>query len=246
MENVENEVPLAGGRITPGVVRVGNTVRRPATASSPFVARLLGHLQQRGFTGAPRHLGSDADGRDVLSYLPGWVPARFQHWTDRQVAAAGALLRALHDATRGSRLAGPHPVVCHHDPGPNNAVFSDGFPVAFIDFDTAAPGDPLEDLGYMAWTWCVSSKPEAPTAAAQAAQVRVLADAYRLDAASRARLIDAMLDRQARNAQWWRSHLTRPGPRVAAEELLTERIRWSEREHTQTAANRNTFAAALH
>ncbi|WP_258564624.1 phosphotransferase, partial [Streptomyces himalayensis] len=29
---------------------------------------------------------------------------------------------------------------------------SSDVPVAFIDFDTAAPGDPLEDLGYMAWT----------------------------------------------------------------------------------------------
>ncbi|MET8631009.1 aminoglycoside phosphotransferase family protein [Kitasatospora sp. NPDC004669] len=242
---MENEVPLAGGRITPGVVKVGNTVRRPVTASSPFVAELLGHLQQQGFSGAPRHLGSDEAGRDVFSYLPGWVPARFQRWTDPQVAAAGALLRGLHDATRGSRLAGRRPVVCHHDPGPNNAVFSDDVPVAFIDFDTAAPGDPLEDLGYMAWTWCVSSKPEAPPATAQAAQVRVLADAYGLDASSRARLIDAMLDRQARNAQWWRSHLACPGPRVADDHQITERIRWSEREHAHTAANHTAFAAAL-
>ncbi|MFJ7201057.1 MULTISPECIES: phosphotransferase [unclassified Streptomyces] len=155
---MESEEPLSGGRITPGVVRVGSTVRRPAAASSSFVADLLDRLWQQGFTGAPRHLGFDAAGREVLSYLPGWVPARFQRWTDPQAAAAGSLLRALHDATRGSRLAGRHPVVCHHDPGPNNAVFANDVPVAFIDFDTAAPGDPLEDLGYMAWT-CSSRSP---------------------------------------------------------------------------------------
>ncbi|MFH8387968.1 phosphotransferase family protein [Kitasatospora sp. NPDC018058] len=156
---MENEVPLPGGRITPGVVRVGRTVRRPATASSAFVAQLLGELQRQGFTGAPRHLGFDEANRQILSYLPGRVPARFQRWTDPQVSAAGALLRAFHEATRGSTLAGRHPVVCHHDPGPNNTVFSDdGVPVAFIDFDTAAPGDPLEDLGYMAWT-CSSRSP---------------------------------------------------------------------------------------
>ncbi|MEU5025709.1 hypothetical protein [Streptomyces milbemycinicus] len=51
---MENEVSLASGRITPGVVRVGNTVRRPVTAASPFVAELLGHLQQQGFTGGRR------------------------------------------------------------------------------------------------------------------------------------------------------------------------------------------------
>ena len=69
------------------------------------------------------------------------------------MAAAGSLLCAFHDATRGSRLAGRNPVVCHHGPGPNNTVFVDNRPVAFIDFDTAAPGDALEDLGYMTWTW---------------------------------------------------------------------------------------------
>ncbi|MFF1872361.1 phosphotransferase [Kitasatospora herbaricolor] len=243
---MENEVPLVGGRVTPGVVRVGDTVRRPVTASSPFVVELLGHLQQQGFTGAPRHLGLDEAGRDVFSYLPGWVPARFQPWTDPQVAAAGALLRGLHDATRGSRLVGRHPVVCHHDPGPNYTVFSDDVPVAFIDFDAAAPGDPLEDLGYMAWTWCVSSKPEAPPATAQAAQVRVLADAYGLDTSVGAGLIDAMLDRQTRNAQWWRSRLTCPGPRIADDQQIAERVRWSEREHAHTAANHKVFAAALH
>ncbi|MFG2216524.1 phosphotransferase family protein [Streptomyces sp. NPDC048685] len=242
---MENEVPLSGGRITTGVVRVGNTVCRPATASSLFVAELLGDLRRQGFAGAPRHLGFDMAGREILSYLPGRVPARFQRWTDPQVAAAGSLLRAFHDATRGSRLTGRHPVVCHHDPGPNNTVFADDVPVAFIDFDTAAPGDPLEDLGYMAWTWCISFKPDAPPATVQAAQLRILADAYRLDATSRSSLIDATLDRQTRNAQWWRSHLARPSPHVADDHVITGRIRWSEREHDYTSANRATFDTAL-
>ncbi|MEU6258726.1 aminoglycoside phosphotransferase family protein [Streptomyces sp. NPDC047043] len=239
-----HEVPLVGGRITVGVVRVGDTVRRPVTASSGFVAELLGHLQRQGFAGAPRHLGLDARGRDVLGYLPGRVPARFQYWSDRQVAAAGALLRALHDATRGCQLAGRRPVVCHNDPGPNNAVFSDDdVPVAFIDFDTAAPGEPLEDLGCMAWTWCVASRAEAPPVDVQAAQVRILADAYGLDAAGRSGLVDAMLDRQARNASWWRARL--PGSDDPESQQIAERIRWSEREHAYTATNHEVFAAAL-
>jgi aminoglycoside phosphotransferase (APT) family kinase protein len=242
---MENEEPLSGGRITPGVVRVGGTVRRPISTSSSFVAELLGHLWQQGFTGAPRHLGVDAAGREVLSYLPGRVPARFQRWTDDQVAAVGSLLRAFHEATRSSRLTGRHPVVCHHDPGPNNTVFANDVPVAFIDFDTAAPGDPLEDLGYMAWTWCISSKSDAPPATAQAAQVRVLADAYRLDADARPRLIDAALDRQARNADWWRGYLAGPPPHAADDHKIAERIRWSNREHAYTAANRAIFEALL-
>ena len=66
MRRQDGEVPLRGGRVTPGVVRVGNTVRRPVTEASPFVARLLGHLERRGFAGAPRHLGLDAAGRDCV------------------------------------------------------------------------------------------------------------------------------------------------------------------------------------
>ncbi|MFE6888138.1 phosphotransferase family protein [Streptomyces sp. NPDC057694] len=242
---MDNEVPLLGGRITTGVVRVGNTVRRPATASSPFVAELLHRLRRQGFDGAPRHLGFDMAGREILSYLPGHVPARFQRWTDPQVAAAGLLLRAFHDATRNSRLTGRYPVVCHHDPGPNNTVFVNDVPVAFIDFDTAAPGDPLEDVGYMAWTWCISSKSDAPRASVQAAQLRMLADGYGLDATGRAGLIDAALDRQRRNAQWWRGHLARPAPRVADDRAIIGRIEWSEREHAYTSSNRATFDAAL-
>ncbi|RYD43853.1 MAG: hypothetical protein EOP85_09825, partial [Verrucomicrobiaceae bacterium] len=58
------EIPLAGGRITTGVVRVGETVRRPRSEASGFVAELLGVLRENGFEGAPDFLGIDAKGRD--------------------------------------------------------------------------------------------------------------------------------------------------------------------------------------
>lgn len=245
MRPVPSEVPLTGGRITPGVVRVADTVRRPATDSSAFVARLLTHLHQRRFVGAPRYLGRDEAGRDIFSYLPGWVPGKFQRWNDIQITAAGALLRSLHDATRDSGLTGEHTVVCHHDPGPNNTVFQAGLPVAFIDFDTAAAGEPLEDLGYMAWTWCISSKADAPPAAAQAAQVRILADAYGLTAARRTDVLDAVLDRQSRNARWWTERLSDPEPSAVSPEQINSSIEWSKREHTYTSTNCRVFAAAL-
>ncbi|ONI68107.1 aminoglycoside phosphotransferase [Kribbella sp. ALI-6-A] len=234
------EAAMRGGRLTRGVVRVGDTVRRPP---SPFAASLLALLEQRGFTAAPRHLGHDDSGRDTLTYLPGWVPAKLRPWTDTQVAAAGALARALHDATRGSLLAGPHQVVCHHDLGPNNTVFQDDLPVAFIDFDLAAPGSPLEDVGYMAWLWCVSSKPEARSVQAQAAQVRVLADAYGLTPSERAVLVDAMLERQSRNVRFW-AELPAGGIDTTAEQIA-DRIAWSRREHDHTTKHRADFAAAL-
>ncbi|MGW1786136.1 hypothetical protein ACWCQQ_44745 [Streptomyces sp. NPDC002143] len=129
-EIVGEVVPLRGGRITEGVVRIGDTVRRPASAASPFVASLLDLLESRGFAGAPRYLGRDQAGRDTFSFVPGWVPSKFRPWTDAQVAAAGVLARAMHEVTRGSDLAGQRQVVCHHDLGPNNAVFQDETPVA--------------------------------------------------------------------------------------------------------------------
>ncbi|MEV0848740.1 aminoglycoside phosphotransferase family protein [Streptomyces sp. NPDC049954] len=245
MNEMEGEVPLSGGRITPGVVRVGDTVRRPVAAGAPFVAELLQHLQKRGFTGAPRYLGLDSAGRDTFTYVPGWVPARFQQWNDDQVADAGALLRSFHEATRSSRLTGASPVVCHHDPGPNNVVFQQGRPAAFIDFDTAAPGDPLEDLGYMAWTWCVSSGAQAPPPRAQADHVRILARAYGLENSERGNLVEAVLDRQNRNALWWQQQLSSPEPRVAGREQILARIDWSRREHDHTAKHRAVFTKAL-
>lgn len=245
-----DETPLHGGRLTPGVVRVGATVRRPASAASGATAALLDHLQAAGFAGAPVYLGQDERGRDMLCWIEGWVPARFQHFADEQVARAGALLRGLHAATRGSVLAGAREVVCHHDPGPNNVVFQDGVPVAFIDFDMAAPGDALEDVAYMAWTWCLSSKPARGPVAVQAGQLRVLADAYGLPAAARPRLVAAIRASQLRNIRFWEA-------RLAVRECATEvdadaraaeialRIAWSAREMDHLDAHAAIFERAL-
>jgi len=59
----ELEVPLSGGDLTEGLVRVGETVRRPRIAESDLVEALLLYLQRRGFDGAPRFMGIDDAGR---------------------------------------------------------------------------------------------------------------------------------------------------------------------------------------
>ncbi len=223
------EIALPAGRVTRGVVRVGDTVRRPAKASSPFVAELLGHLEAQGCSWSPRYLGQDGAGRDVLSYLAGSVPAKWQTFADDQLRAAAAILRALHDATSGSTLA-PRGVVCHHDPGPNNFVFQGNLPVALIDFDTAAPGSALEDLGYMAWAWCLSSNPLRGHVIVQARQVRILADGYGADASERARLPQAIILRLGQNLQFWSGQLEGPSEILTAPEKLPEFVAWSKRE----------------
>jgi aminoglycoside phosphotransferase (APT) family kinase protein len=102
---------------------------------------------------APRFLGIDDQQRDILSYLRGEVPAELGTFSDSQLDAAARLLRALHDATSSSPLRGIHEVVCHGDASPCNAVFLDGMPYAWIDFDSAHPGSRSDDLGYAAWLW---------------------------------------------------------------------------------------------
>ena len=239
-----NEFALTGGRLTRGVVRVGNTVRRPAKASSPFVAELLEHLQARGCAWAPRYLGQDDSGRDMLSYLAGSVPAKWRIFEDHQLRAAAAILRALHDATSASKLS-PAGVVCHHDPGPNNFVFVDGVPVALIDFDTAAPGAGLEDLGYMAWAWCLSSNPLRGEVEAQVRQVRILADAYGASAVERAQLPEAIIDRVHKNVGFWCDQLECPSDILIPLQRLPEYVAWSKRERQHVEKHRILLAAAL-
>ena len=47
-----------------GVVRIGDTVRRPGMRAG--VRELLLHLEQVGFAGAPRYLGTDDKDRQVV------------------------------------------------------------------------------------------------------------------------------------------------------------------------------------
>ena len=101
------EQPLAGGMDAGrGVVRVGDTVRRPGTAAP--VRALLRHLEKVGFGGAPRHLGVDGQGRDVLSWIEGDVPVPpYPDWalTDAALESMGRLV------ADGVWLAGMRPAL---------------------------------------------------------------------------------------------------------------------------------------
>jgi hypothetical protein len=71
----EPEFPLTGGWVTGGVVRVGETVRRPQSPNASFVHRLLEHLGLATFDAAPRFLGVDKEGREILTYIAGTSPS---------------------------------------------------------------------------------------------------------------------------------------------------------------------------
>lgn len=141
--------------MTAGVVRIGDTVRRPVSGDRTVQRALLEHLARKRFEGAPRFLGVDSQGREILSLLPGEVPSELGHYGDDSLAAAAGLLRRLHDATADFLLVreSSAEAMCHNDWGPCNTVFEAGVPYGIIDFDTVAPGERLSDLGCSAWLW---------------------------------------------------------------------------------------------
>ena len=133
---------------------------------TPSVHALLRHLEEAGFTAAPRLVGSglDQDGREVLTIIDSEFtqPGR---WSLDGAAAVGSLLRGLHQATRSFRppsdavwfpwhgrdLGSPVKIIGHCDVAPWNIVARDDLPVAFIDWETAGPVDPLVELAQLAW-----------------------------------------------------------------------------------------------
>jgi hypothetical protein len=171
------EVPLHGGADTPGVVRVGHTVRRPVGRNAPFIHALLCHLEQAGYPGAPRLLGIDDRGREVLTFVPGEVIVGGPPLRDAQLIAAAGLVRGLHDATAGTTLAADAEVVRHMDLGPHNTIFDGDRPIALIDWGDACPGSRLGDLADA--VWCYGSiGPDGGPLDEQARRIAVFCDAY--------------------------------------------------------------------
>lgn len=150
---MENEILLSGGRITQGVVRIGDHVHRPQCANASFVHAVLNHLSKNNISFAPRYFGVDGKNREILSYMEGDVPHNLGEYTVEQCTAAAKIIRTLHDALTGFPGCPEGKTVCHNDLSPCNFAFIDGFPASVIDWDACAFGDPLDDLAYAAWMW---------------------------------------------------------------------------------------------
>ena len=161
----ENEVPLVGN-VTSGVVRIKDTVRRPVGPSSEGVDALLRHFEAVGFTGAPRALGRDERGRQVLEFIDGDVGDPDIVYQDADLEKIAHLLRDLHQASASFPGLTSHtwepllpcppgrePVlVCHNDAAPWNLVRRADGCWALIDWDGAAPGTRGWELAYTAQT----------------------------------------------------------------------------------------------
>jgi hypothetical protein len=162
------EESLPGGRTT-GAVRVGDVVYKPAAPWTPSVHEVLRHLEKHGFTGAPRALGFDDKGREMLTYLDGETIGERFPWPDwvyaeSTLAQVGRWLRRVHDITAGFEApAGarwftgttmqPGWIVGHQDATPYNAVVDGERLVGFVDWDIASPSPREADLAFSIIMW---------------------------------------------------------------------------------------------
>lgn len=185
---------------------VGDTVRRERGPHSDTIAALLHHLERRGYAYAPRHLGVDDRGRDVLTRLPGEPVPTLRG--DEQLVEVGRAVAGFADAVRDFR-APPGAVwrnpenwpshgdtVIHNDIAPWNMLEVGTRLSGLVDFDSARPGRAIEDVAYAAWHMtplhdeAMGDGAAPPPLHERPRRLRVFADACGLDPEQRADLVD--------------------------------------------------------
>lgn len=206
---------LSGGDVTP-VWRAGDTVRRATGPWTPAVHALLRHLETVGFDGAPRVLGFDEEGREVLTFLAGDTPdAPLPEYatSDDTLISLAHLLRRYHEAAAGfvpsrdaawRRMVGAPesgPIICHTDLTPQNVVFRERRPVAFIDWDFAAPAPRTCDVASALKFWGPLMDPARAAAMGwngepRGRRVRLFCDEYGLEARERATILEEVIRKQ--------------------------------------------------
>ncbi len=166
MKDQQNEERLTGGNVTT-IYRSGDTIRRELKTESTKIHKLLKHLEKKGFNYAPKFLGIDEKGREILSYIEGEAgndPLKEYMWSDEALIDIAKMLRLYHDAVSDFPLTedwkpldhtpNKVEVVCHNDFARYNIIFNKERPVGIIDFDVAAPGPRMWDIAYTLYT-CV-------------------------------------------------------------------------------------------
>ncbi len=174
------EIPLTGGRITKGVVKIDNFVHRPCCKNSIFVHDVLRWLEKKNITTAPKFLGIDEHGREITSFLEGYSPDNLGDFTHMQLYEAGKIIRHLHDSLSDFPGCSEVQTVCHNDLSPCNFMFVHEIPYAVFDWDSALIGIPSDDLAYAVWMWCdIGNEENSPIETGKKA--KTMLDAYCLD-----------------------------------------------------------------
>ena len=187
-------VPLLGGNSN-APVRYGDRVHRTAGPWTPTVHAYLAHLRAGGVDLVPEPFGFDDEGREVLEFLPGAVPAYPLPdvvWSDAFLVDAARLLRRLHDMSADFPRGGavwqqparePDEVISINDFAPYNLVVRNGRIAGVIDLDQASPGPRVRDLAHLAYRLAPLTAPDngdgrSSTPRERGRRLRLLADAY--------------------------------------------------------------------
>lgn len=207
------EEVLTGGHDTGSVMRVGSTVRRPVRDWTPAVHALLRHLEAVGYSAAPRVIGIDEQGREILTYIAGQDGRDARCYGEFALMRVAAMINELHQALasfkppmnsrwRSDSRAPEGNLICHNDLSPANTIYRDGKPQAFIDWDFATPTTRMWDLAYAVRTFVPLYRREdclhlGYSVDQRTDRLRLFCDAYGMDAQLRADLLPAIRDRLA-------------------------------------------------
>lgn len=130
---------------------------------------LLAHLAEAGFTAAPRPLGTDEQGREILSFVPGLTIGDRLPWpawvhSDDALVQVAQWLRDYHEVVadyvptpealwREGGAWRPGMIIGHNDAAPYNAAWQHDRLVGFFDWDFAKPVTREWDLAFTAFAW---------------------------------------------------------------------------------------------
>lgn len=237
-----DEIVLEGGDINV-VVRVGNTVRRPPEPRG--VRALLKWYEGVGFEGAPRFLGIDEQGREILTYVEGEPAFAPVPYSDEVVGGIGRLLRSAHDAQAGF-VPPPEPgwargdsegraeIIGHGDLFWTNVIFRNGHPAALIDWEIARPMTRTLDVALAATYWAglrIDSQlvEWGLPLDLRGERLRLLSDSYGLDQRQRASLFDELIEHRQRRLEQrgWRG--------VVPREVIVANLHWAKAQAPRLA-----------
>ena len=258
----KEELPAGhGGR---QVFRSERGVHRSRVPWTPTVHAFLRHVEAMGFEGAPRVIGIDDEGHEILSFIEGEVLARpswqfgqpgpAPEWarTDEVLAGMAALLRDLHRASASFVPVAPvwryydwpgvlpGQIVCHGDVGPHNTVYRDGRPVALIDWDEIRPDDPLIEFGTATWKYvplgtdAFFAASEWPDRPDLARRVAVFAESYGIT--DRATVLNALQQAKQRSAEALRRFPIGPAEAARYLRVVATDLEWLSAEGDRLGA----------
>ena len=241
------EEALLGGNLQ-DAVRIGDTVHRRAGLWTPSVHALLRYLERASFP-APRVVGMDAQGREVLRYVEGeaynGTSERLPRilLADDLLVGAARLLRRYHDVVAEFRpppnatwrLTAPttYEVICQNDWTPWNVLLRRGHVELMLDWDLAGPGTRVWDVGNAVYAWVplIAASHLAPKLPEQIRRLRLFLDSYGLHDRSellptmRSRLlhVSALIVREAEAGDPGMQRLVAMG---APQNMVTNDVAW--------------------